>query len=65
LREYQNDTRPKFIVTETVFGMDGDIAPLEEIAALAKKFNAFLYLDEAHATGVFGSDVCGCKIWIS
>ena len=54
LREYQNDTRPKFIVTETIFGRDGDIAPLEEIAALTKKFNAFLYLDEAHATGVFG-----------
>ncbi len=54
LREYKNDTRPKFIVTETVFGMDGDIAPLEEIAILAKKFNAFLYLDEAHATGVLG-----------
>lgn len=59
LREYQNDPRPKFIVTETVFGMDGDIAPIEEIAALAKKFNAFLYLDEAHATGVFGSDGYG------
>lgn len=55
LEEHQNDTRPKFIITETVFGMDGDIAPLGEIAALAKKFNAFLYLDEAHATGVFGT----------
>jgi 8-amino-7-oxononanoate synthase len=54
LIEYQNDTRPKFIVTETIFGMDGDITPLDEIAALTKKFNAFLYLDEAHATGVFG-----------
>ncbi len=54
LEEHKNDPRPKFIVTETVFGMDGDIAPLEEIAALTKKFNAFLYLDEAHATGVFG-----------
>jgi 8-amino-7-oxononanoate synthase len=59
LREYQNDARPKFIVTETVFGMDGDIAPLEEIAALTKKFNAFLYLDEAHATGIFGSNGYG------
>jgi 8-amino-7-oxononanoate synthase len=54
LREYRNDPRPKFIVTETVFGMDGDIAPLKEIAILAKKFDTFLYLDEAHATGVFG-----------
>ena len=54
LREHANDPRPKFIVTETVFGMDGDIAPLTEIVTLAKKFNAFLYLDEAHATGVFG-----------
>jgi 8-amino-7-oxononanoate synthase len=59
LEEHKNDPRPKFIITETVFGMDGDIAPLEEIAALAKKFNAFLYLDEAHATGVFGSDGYG------
>jgi 8-amino-7-oxononanoate synthase len=55
LREYKNDPRSKFIVTETVFGMDGDIAPLEEIAILAKKFDTFLYLDEAHATGVFGA----------
>lgn len=59
LEEHKNDPRPKFIITETVFGMDGDICPLEEIAALAKKFNAFLYLDEAHATGVFGTDGYG------
>ena len=55
LREHQQDTRPKFIITETVFGMDGDIAPLEEIVALAEKFKAFVYVDEAHATGVLGA----------
>ena len=64
LEEHKNDPRPKFIVTETVFGMDGDIAPLEEIAALSKKFNAFLYLDEAHATGVFGTNGYGLSTTI-
>jgi 8-amino-7-oxononanoate synthase len=59
LEECKNDPSPKFIVTETVFGMDGDIAPLDEIIKLAEKFNAFLYLDEAHATGVFGQDGYG------
>lgn len=54
LQEHKNDTRPKFIVTETIFSMDGDIVPLEQIITLAKHYNAFLYLDEAHATGVLG-----------
>jgi len=56
LLEYRkNDSRPKFIVTETVFGMDGDVAPLEQIVKFARQYNTFLYLDEAHATGVFGT----------
>ena len=54
LIKYENDNRPKFIVTETVFGMDGTILPIETIVSLAKKYKTFLYLDEAHATGIYG-----------
>ncbi|OAQ38173.1 8-amino-7-oxononanoate synthase [Pedobacter psychrophilus] len=48
-----------FIITESVFSMDGDIAPLKEISALAKKFNANLIVDEAHALGVIGNNGLG------
>ena len=43
-----------FVVTESVFSMDGDICPLEAIVSLCKKYNAHLILDEAHATGIIG-----------
>ncbi|NCC52706.1 MAG: 8-amino-7-oxononanoate synthase [Spartobacteria bacterium] len=47
----------KIVITESVFSMDGDIAPLEEIARLAQAYGAMLLVDEAHATGLFGP--CG------
>jgi 8-amino-7-oxononanoate synthase len=49
------DKRHIYVVTESVFSMDGDSAPLKEIAELCKKYKAYLIVDEAHATGVFGN----------
>jgi glycine C-acetyltransferase len=48
------DCRRRVIVTDGVFSMDGDVAPLKEITALATKYNALLFLDECHATGFIG-----------
>jgi 8-amino-7-oxononanoate synthase len=59
LEKYRDSLRPKFIVTESIFGMDGDVAPLNEIEELAMNHNAFIYLDEAHATGVIGKNGYG------
>ncbi len=53
LKKYSKSMR-KMIITDGVFSMDGDMAPLPDILYLSKKYNASIYLDDAHATGILG-----------
>jgi 8-amino-7-oxononanoate synthase len=54
-----------FVVTESVFSMDGDTAPLTEIAELCGKYEANLIVDEAHATGLIGDKGEGMVQWLN
>jgi len=53
LEEHQ-DKRIRVIITDGVFSMDGDLAPLDEIVALAEKYGALVFVDDSHATGFIG-----------
>lgn len=59
LLENDEPERPKLIAFESVYSMDGDIGPIEEICDLADEFDALTYLDEVHAVGMYGEEGAG------
>src|SRR6056297_362799 len=54
LKKYKN--KPKIIITDGIFSMDGDIAKLDDIVNLAKKYDSRVYVDDAHSIGVLNKD---------
>lgn len=58
-RLLKTTSQKALVITESVFSMDGDIAPLKEIVDLKNRYDFGLYVDEAHATGIFGNNGSG------
>lgn len=59
LEKHRQDYRHVWIVSESLFSMDGDIAPLAELVALKEQYQCYLYIDEAHAIGCLGATGLG------
>ena len=59
LRKERNKFHKALIVTETIFSMDGDRAPLKELVRLKERYNCAIMVDEAHATGIYGRQGAG------
>lgn len=59
LQKERNKFKSALIVTETIFSMEGDKAPLQELVRLKEKYNCKILVDEAHATGIFGKNGAG------
>jgi 8-amino-7-oxononanoate synthase len=56
----RDDGRAMFVITESLFSMDGDLAPLQEVVALTERHGARVIVDEAHSTGCYGASGSGC-----
>ena len=54
LQEIRNEPGHKLVITDGVFSMDGDIGPVDKLAALAENYGAIMMVDDAHASGVLG-----------
>jgi 5-aminolevulinate synthase len=59
LLEHAGSDRPKLIVFESLYYIDGDVAPIRRISALAERYDAMTYLDEVHAVGMYGAAGAG------
>ena len=59
IQKYRYQYSNSFIITESVFSMDGDLAPLDDLKSIADEYSSFLYIDEAPSTGIYGASGAG------